>query len=109
MLQNEVSRVKQDSQRTLESRNEEIQGLLAQINMLKDKNDVDSVVKTWTEKLKMKDEEIERIQSDFDGQKKIIADLTSTIDKQMSKLKESKQRLQSQKNVMLAKQSEFQE
>lgn len=71
--------------------------------MLKDKNDVDSVVKTWTEKLKMKDEEIERIQSDFDGQKKIIADLTSTIDKQMSKLKESKQRLQSQKNVMLAK------
>ena len=71
--------------------------------MLKDKNDVESVVKTWTEKLKMKDEEIERIQSDFDGQKKIIADLTSTIDKQMSKLKESKQRLQSQKNVMLAK------
>jgi peptidoglycan hydrolase CwlO-like protein len=71
--------------------------------MLKDKNDVDSVVKTLTEKLKMKDEEIERIQSDFDGQKKIIADLTSTIDKQMSKLKESKQRLQSQKNVMLAK------
>lgn len=67
MLQSEVSRVKQDSQRTLESRNEEIQGLLAQINMLKDKNDVDSVVKTWTEKLKMKDEEIERIQSDFDG------------------------------------------
>ena len=77
--------------------------MLAQINMLKDKNDVESVVKTWTEKLKMKDEEIERIQSDFDGQKKIIADLTSTIDKQMSKLKESKQRLQSQKNVMLAK------
>ena len=71
--------------------------------MLKDKNDVDSVVKTWTEKLKMKDEEIERIQSDFDGQNKIIADLTSTIEKQMSKLKESKQRLQSQKNVMLAK------
>ena len=67
MLQSEVSRVKQDSQRTLESRNEEIQGLLAQINMLKDKNDVESVVKTWTEKLKMKDEEIERIQSDFDG------------------------------------------
>ena len=77
--------------------------MLAQINMLKNKNDVDSVVKTWTEKLKMKDEEIERIQCDFDGQKKIIADLTSTIDKQMSKLKESKQRLQSQKNVMLAK------
>ena len=41
--------------------------MLAQINMLKDKNDVESVVKTWTEKLKMKDEEIERIQSDFDG------------------------------------------
>lgn len=77
--------------------------MLAQINMLKDKNDVESVAKTWTEKLKLKDEEIERIQSDFDGQKKIIADLTSTIDKQMSKLKESKQRLQSQKNVMLAK------